>query len=368
MRRPRLHGWLCGGLLLTGGLLALATGCAAADAPAGGLGPGPVAGSGRSTGCAAGIGVGLATASDPVFARAGSADAASFEIGDGDARADVCVAVRDYLATRDRALVPGGTFTELTGMLCPGSPAEAQEPAVARGRAVLAARSGLCCADVSTGVDVTPGAVAFYAGAVPVAPADVPGKCAEDTPGLRATVVATVVGRFTWSDLSTTAVREDHVLVLAWTGEHWSVFDDRYAEARLAGWLEAGGAGAQRVREARRWAARAERTRRLATTPEAAVRSFVTLLDRRRYPEADLLLAPAFGGTAEGMGMWLDNVRVVGLRQVERSSSGQSRLLVTLDVEARPSPWNEGKNLRWFTLVRNGESGPWRISAIDSGP
>jgi hypothetical protein len=288
--------------------------------------------------------------------------------------ARVEAAVRQYLEARDRALVPGGAYTELVALLCPGSPAAAMEPAVARGRAAVAADAGLCCAAAATTVEMGAGSATFYAGEQPVEPARAiaEGTGAPDdesaSGGLRAVAVAAATTDLTWSDLSTSAVRQDHVLLLSLVQGRWLVYDDRYAEARLAEWLTAGGAGAAQVGWARNWAAQARRTFRLAATPESTVHGFVALLDRRRYPEANLLLDPSFGGTAQGMGMWLHSIRVVAVDRESQTDASDARLRVTVTVSARPSPWNDGENVRWFTMVRRTATGPWRISAIDSGP
>jgi hypothetical protein len=216
-------------------------------------------------------------------------------------------------------------------------------------------------------------AVAFYRGTEPLEPGRVPAMACDasgDLPGevLRAVAVASCRSRFTWSDLSTTTLRQDHVILLAPSRGRWCVYSDRYQEPRLAGWLRAGGAGTQQVRWAQTWATLAQQVRHSARTPQSAVRRFIEMLDERRYPEAGLLLDPAFGGTAQGMGMWLKSVHVVAIRPAAEDG-GEVRLLVTLDVQARPSPWNDGENVRWFTLVRRGSaSNPWRISAIVSGP
>jgi hypothetical protein len=280
--------------------------------------------------------------------------------------AGVRAAVERYLAARDRVLVPGADLSDLVRRLRPGSPASRQELPIALGRTILAARAGVSYATARTRTGVAAGAVSLYDRATPL-PAGAAAVRALTEDG-RAVVVASGESRFTFSDLSRVTVREDHVVVLSPSARGWRVFSDQYAEPALAAWLRAGGASPAQVRAARVWAAQAAQARRESVTPVSTVRAFVAALDARRYAVADLFLDPAFGGTAQGMAMWLESIRFESARPFGATTATEVHLRVALQVRARASSWNPGGNERFVTLTRRSAGEPWRIGAMDSGP
>jgi hypothetical protein len=97
------------------------------------------------------------------------------------------------------------------------------------------------------------------------------------------------------------------------------------------------------------------------------VRAFVFLLGVRRYPQAGLCLSPAFGGTAQAMGATLRSIRFVSAARFAMPSPTRTVLRVIVRVRPRLAVWNNGLNVRFFTLSR-GVGGVWRISALDTGP
>jgi hypothetical protein len=348
IRRPVWSG--AGALLLTGAALLSLGACG-----------GPAASTAAcSSSASASPGIVLASGDTAATSAGGTSHAGE------DVVAGVRAAVERYLAARDRVLVPGADIRDLVRCLRPGSPAGRQEPRVAAGRTILAARAGVSYATARTEAAVAAGAVSLYDGATPLATGAAAVRAL--TEDGRAVVVASCESRFTLSDLTALTVREDHVVVLSPSAQGWRVFSDQYAAPALAAWLRAGGASLPQVRAARVWATQAAQARRRSVTPVSTVRAFVAALDARRYPQADLFLDPAFGGTAQGMAMWLESIRFESARPFGVATTTEAHLRVTLQVRPRASSWNSGANERFVTLTRRTAGEPWRIGALHSGP
>ena len=276
--------------------------------------------------------------------------------------AAVADVARSYLVSRDQAALAGAQPRLLTDRLQPGSPAALVEPLTAAGRALVAARQGLLYVRAVTQVGLGP--VAFFRGAQPVAPTS-----ASDGSGLlRAEVVCTVVSRITAADGTVRTLQADHVVALAaGAASGWLVCQDDYADPQQAEALAAAGAPAWQVRAAQQRVRALTHVRHASRTPAAAVRTFVTLLNARRYLEAGFCLSPAFGGSARAVGATLRTVRLVAAAPEGPSSPGKKVLRVTLRVRPRLALWNEGLNVRFVTLCR-GAGGVWRLGSIDTGP
>ena len=272
-------------------------------------------------------------------------------------------AAQGYLTGRAQALVPGSAEA-LSVCLLPGSPAAAAEPFVAAGRILLFAECGVEVVAVASIADTAAAPPAFYHGSEPVTAASL----TLQEPGLvRAIVFATVTSGLTLSDGRLLEEASEHVLTLILIRGKWRVFRDRYLDARQAAWLAAGGASGRQVAAARARRTAYQRSRRVAAIPEGAVREFVRLLGAGRYTDADLYLAFAFHGTAEGMGSTLRSVRLLTLHTKGKPSDGKATVVAGLQVEPRLSLWNDGLNVRFFSLER-GAYGAWRIVGISSGP
>ena len=274
----------------------------------------------------------------------------------------VADAARAYLVARDQAVLAGAALHILTLRLQPGSPAAAAEPLVATGRALVAARRGALCVGASTRVGL--GSVAFFQGAEPVAASHASGGAAHT----RAEVVAHVLSRITAADGTRQTLVTDHVLtLLADQTGGWLVYEDDYVDPQQAEALAAAGAPGWQVSAARQRVRDLARVRLASVTPAGAVRAFVSLLGARRYLDAGLCLSPAFDGTGRAVGATLRSVRLVATAPFAAPSPARTVLRVTLRVRPRFALWNNGLNVRFFTLTRV-PGGAWRISAIDTGP
>ena len=273
-------------------------------------------------------------------------------------------AAHAYLIARDLAIVAGTDQDQLVERLQPGSPAVAVEPLVATGRALLEAQRGTQYVDAVTRVSLGP--FAFFQGAEPVTASAI---SPSGHPVTRAEVVCQTLSRLTTADGSQRAVVTDHIvtLVAAASGK-WLVYEDDYVDRQQAEWLAAAGAPNWQVWAAHQRVKDLARVRRASATAVGAVRAFVDLLHARRYLEAGFCLGPGFGGTAQGVGATLRDISFIAAAQSGTPSPARTVLRVTLRVRPRLALWNEGVNVRFFTLDRQGVSGPWRITAIDTGP
>lgn len=274
----------------------------------------------------------------------------------------VADAARGYLIARDQAAVAGAAPNMLALRLQAGSPAAAVEPLAATGRTLVAAGRGTLYVGALTHVGLGP--VAFFQGTEPVVASHVSAVDA----GARAEVVARVSSRVTAADGSQRTLLADHVVTLvADKAGVWLVYQDEYADPQQAEALAAAGAPSWQVSAADKRVADLARVRRASATATGAVRAFISLLGTRRYVEAGFCLSSAFGGTARAMGATLRTVRLVSAAPFAAPSPTRTVLRVTLRVRARIAVWNDGLNVRFFTLTR-APGGAWRIGAIDTGP
>ena len=316
---------------------------------------GALAACGGSGGAPTGSPTGAATLSPAVTA--------SPEPGAASADAVVGRVVRDYLTTRDSALVPGAAADSLPRCLVPGSPAAAVEPLVAKGRVLVKAQAGLQYVGTATRIALQP--ASFYRGADPVTPAE----ATSGRSGVsRAVLWARAVSLLNVSDGTSERVVTDHIITVLAVGGAWRVFEDDYFEDRQVTYLVAGGASEWQVGVATELKAQFDRARRASSAPETALRSFVGLLNAREYVEANFYLSPRYGGTAQGIGRTLRSIRFVSAKPSGTPTADKVVLLATLQVTPRLALWNEGINERFITLERAGGGSAWRITAIDTGP
>ena len=273
----------------------------------------------------------------------------------------VADAARAYLVARDQAVLAGASPNMLAPRLQVGSPAAAVEPLVARGRVLVAGRSGALYVGAETRVSLGP--VAFFQGAQPVTMSLVSAGA-----HTRAEVVARTSSLITAADGTRQALLAEHVLTLVVDrAGAWLVYQDDYVDRQQAEALAAAGAPSWQVAAARQRVSDLVHLRRASATPVGAVRAFVFLLGVRRYPQAGLCLSPAFGGTAQAMGATLRSIRFVLAARFAMPSPTRTVLRVIVRVRSRLAVWNNGLNVRFFTLSR-GVGGVWRISALDTGP
>lgn len=116
-------------------------------------------------------------------------------------------------------------------------------------------------------------------------------------------------------------------------------------------------------------------------TQEDIIRTFFTLINEKRIPEAIEMLSPTIVPDDASRQTWgvqfnsLKQVEVIDIKKQADLNGNGEIYRVDLQIEVAPEAasapipyygWSDGKNVRWVAVVK--ENNLWKITGIATGP